>query len=79
MKCLLPAPPCPLRAKILIWSTKFDFSTCAFTFSKGAKIRIPGQPGWKDMAFGDKGPGMIALWASQNIFIIKCLIFIVYQ
>jgi hypothetical protein len=26
MKCLLPAPPWPLRQKILIWSTKFDFS-----------------------------------------------------
>src|SRR5690606_6098499 len=29
-KCFIPAPPCPLRQKILIWSTKLVFCTINF-------------------------------------------------
>jgi cell division protein FtsB len=72
MKCLLPAPPCPLLQNTLIWSTKFDFSIGC----KGTKCNGQGAEDEGPEKYPNFMAPMKLLHIFKNKFVLASIFFV---
>jgi cell division protein FtsB len=72
MKCLLPAPPCPLLQNTRIWSTKFDFSIGG----KGTKCNGQGAEVQGPEKYPNFMQSMKLLRIFKNKFVLASILFV---